>query len=88
MEIGVIRIDGAYVVPDSKMKTTDDEVEIEFIINHEYKYLSAFPIFEDGGYAPVASKDLKSWVICYGAILDGNPLPLLDVVDQLRHQCE
>lgn len=89
MNIDVIKIDSACVAPDTKVDANvGDAIGIELIENDEYKYLSAFPLFENGDFAPVASKDLESWVICYGARLNGKALNLLDLVDQIKDRAK
>lgn len=80
MQIGVIKCDKAVVFPDATM--TDNA--IEFTENSEYKYLSAFPILENGDFAAVASKDMKEWVLCIGAYIDGEMVDVREIAKQLQ----
>lgn len=84
MKIPVIQCEKAFVFPDATI--TDDDVS--FVENDDYKFLSAFPLFEDGSYAPMASKDMKDWVMCIGAFVDGDPVDLLKFVKQIQEMVE
>ena len=43
--------------------------------NKEYRYLTAMPIFDDGSYAAMCSKNMKNWSICASAT-DANGKPI------------
>lgn len=79
MNIEIVKIDSAVVMPDAEIS----ENEISFTPNTEYKYLSAFPLCEDGSYIAVASKDMKEWVLCIGAYINGKAVDVRDIANQI-----
>ena len=80
MKYIVIKCDSAAVMPDANI--TNEQVE--FTMNNDYKYLSAFPLCEDGSFVAMASKNLKEWAICVGAYLDGELINLNDFAKQVE----
>ena len=79
IKIPVIEIDGACAAPDMILGGIDgDSATIRLIENKDYKYLTAMPgLAESGDYLPLCSKDLKHWVLCMGAIKDGEKIDLI-----------
>ena len=56
-------------------------------VNKEYRYLTAMPIFEDGSYAAMCSKDMKNWSICASATdVNGEPIDVREFAIKVE-QC-
>ena len=65
----------------------DEDIQIRFIENDEYRYLTALPLCEDGDFIPVCSKDGKEWHHCVGAFdFDGNIIDLEDFRKLVRER--
>lgn len=72
----ILKCDSAVVFADAVMTNK----AIEFQANDEYKYLTAFQVFDGGGYSAVASKDMKEWVLCIGAFIEGEKIDGMQIV--------
>lgn len=84
IQLPIIKCDNAASIADTML----DEENIYIPTNSEYKFLTAMPIFEDGHYCAMCSKDLKKWSICIGAIVDGKPINLLEFAEQIKEEVE
>ena len=79
IKLPVMEIDSACAAPDTVFDGIDgDNAIIRLIEDKDYKYLTAMPgLTESGDYVALCSKDLKNWVVCLGAIKDGEKIDLI-----------
>ena len=86
--IPIFQVERAAAMPDVEMRGE----MLKLCDNDEYKYLSAFPAgkAEDGAdlWFPMCSKDTKEWVMCFGAVIDGEQIDLRGFADEIQHICE
>ena len=76
IDIRVWEIDSAITMCDAVISEAEEDPMIHFVSNDEYKYLAFLPLFDDGSYAAVCSKDMKEWVLCVEAIRDGKSVDI------------
>ena len=79
MNIYVVPISSACSLKDMQLEkiNPEEDIQIRFVENKEYRFLTALPLCEDGDFMPVCSKDGKEWHHCAGAFdLDGNIVDL------------
>lgn len=80
-KILIFAIDSAIAMSDANIDElydeSNEEPKIHFTDNSEYKYLMFAPVFEDGTWAPLCSKDMDEWALCVRATKDGEDLDLM-----------
>ena len=80
----IIAIDGAVVMPDFYPCEVDGEKGFRVDgVNYEYKYIAGFGgmvITAPWDVCPMASKDMKQWVLCVGVEVNGRSYSALDII--------
>jgi len=80
----VMIVDSSVPMSEAQIRVENGEECYKAFEYEDYKYLSAFPVWDDGNYAAICSNDLTHWSLCLSATKDGKTIDVLEIAKSLE----